>query len=433
MMPRKYPRILFVTPCAFNQLTGGGITFSNLFRDWPSDKLATVTDDLIPVSREICQKYFFLTPSERNYIRPFHLLKKSNRRPNNVQIGSVSVTLPSLFVKIVKHFIGDAGIPDCGILSPELFRWIKEYNPEVIYTILGTKGYIELVDQIHKAFPVPLIIHLMDDGVTDPHRRGFFGSYLRKTYARKLTSLLPKTSLRMAICEMMAREYESRYGMDFIHIQNTIDVGRWKAFTKSDLGILNPVRIAYIGSILPFAQTQSLLDICKVVKRLNDRGEAVALDIYTPKEMLMMPPASFEIHPGIKLHEAPASDEDLFRIMFTSDLLVLPVNFDDTSIHFIRLSMPTKIPAYLTSGTPILVYGPKGIAQVEYARNSGWGFVIDTRGLEHLERGLSELIANSDLRCRLSLIARDTAEKNHDDRVVRTNFQKALIALAPHE
>src|SRR5690606_10802115 len=39
------PRLLFVTPCAFNHLTGSGITFTNLFRTWPSDRIATAHSD----------------------------------------------------------------------------------------------------------------------------------------------------------------------------------------------------------------------------------------------------------------------------------------------------------------------------------------------------------------------------------------------------
>ena len=340
---------------------------------------------------------------------------------------------PHLLFRMAKCIIGDAGIPDHGILSPELVRWIKEYNPEVIYTILGTKGYIELVDQVQTAFTIPLVIHLMDDGVTDPQKKGFFGGYLQKTYAASMKRLMQKTSLRIAICEMMAEEYRVRYGMDFVHFQNTIDVSRWEAYAKKDFQILKAVRIAYIGSILPQAQMQSLIDICRVVKRLNDQGSTILFDIHTPKETLPVSPSAFEIHSGINIHDAPVNDKDFFMIMKNADLVVLPVNFDAPSIRFIRLSMPTKVPAYLASGTPILVYGPKNVAQVEYARDARWGYIVDERSLDHLERGLSELIANGELRARLSLMARQAAKKNHDDRMVRTNFQNSLIALGPHE
>jgi len=433
MYPVEYPRVLFITPCSFNHLTGGGITFSNLFRGWPSDKLATITDDPVPVSLDVCQKYFFLTHRERAYVKPLHLLKRMRSGMGSSQAFADSQQVPHLLFRMAKYIIGDAGIPDRGILSPELFRWIKEYNPEVIYTILGTKGYTELVDQVQTAFNIPLVIHLMDDGVTDPQKKGFFGGYLQKTYAANMKRLMRKASLRIAICEMMAEEYRERYNMDFVHFQNTIDVGRWEAYAKKDFQIVKAVRIAYIGSIFPYAQMQSLIDVCMVVKRLNDQGSTILFDIHTPKETLLVSPSAFEIHPYINIHDAPVTDKDFFMTMNNSDLLVLPVNFDTSSIQFIRLSMPTKIPAYLTSGTPILVYGPKNVAQVEYARDARWGYIVDERSLDHLKRGLSELIDNGELRVRLSLRARQAAKKNHDDQMVRTNFQKALIALRKYE
>ncbi|MBV8653193.1 MAG: hypothetical protein JO255_17135, partial [Alphaproteobacteria bacterium] len=58
------PRVLFVTPAAFNQVSGGGITFSNLFRGWPRDRLATVHNDRVPVSRDVCASYYELSDAE---------------------------------------------------------------------------------------------------------------------------------------------------------------------------------------------------------------------------------------------------------------------------------------------------------------------------------------------------------------------------------
>lgn len=34
------PRVLLLTPEAFNKVTGAGITFSNLFAGWPKDEIA---------------------------------------------------------------------------------------------------------------------------------------------------------------------------------------------------------------------------------------------------------------------------------------------------------------------------------------------------------------------------------------------------------
>ena len=54
-----YPKILFITPLAFNKFSGTGITFTNLFKNWPKDRIATVTGDKNPVTKDVCEKYFF--------------------------------------------------------------------------------------------------------------------------------------------------------------------------------------------------------------------------------------------------------------------------------------------------------------------------------------------------------------------------------------
>ena len=108
------------------------------------------------------------------------------------------------------------------------------------------------------------------------------------------------------------------------------------------------------------------------------------------------------------------------------DLLVPPVNFDHRSIQYIRYSMPTKVPAYLASGTPILVYGPTSVAQVDYALREGWGEVVSRHGVESLKDAIVGLWQSEERRLQLSLNARRVAQANHDSRVVRTGFQKAL-------
>src|SRR6266478_6106911 len=59
-----FPRVLFITPATFNHVSGGGITFSNLFRGWPRDRIATVHNDATPVTTDICERYYRLSERE---------------------------------------------------------------------------------------------------------------------------------------------------------------------------------------------------------------------------------------------------------------------------------------------------------------------------------------------------------------------------------
>jgi glycosyltransferase involved in cell wall biosynthesis len=292
---------------------------------------------------------------------------------------------------------------------------------------LGTPGYIDLVLQIQHEFNLPLVIHLMDDGVTDPRKKGFFGRYLRFLYRSKFRRVLSRAKLAIGICDAMAKEYAARYRVPFAHFQNAVDLEKWERFTKKDVALSEKPKVVYVGSILKNAQLQSLLDCCHAVKKLNQRGVAVGLDIYAPKELFSSVLPVFKNSPVINVLDIPEKDEDYFSLLGKADVLLLPVNFDSASIDFVRLSMPTKVPSYLASGTPILVYGPQGVAQVEYAREYGWGRVIDRQDIDELAGAVRQIIEDTALRRELSRKAKKTAAENHDGCKVREAFQGALF------
>jgi glycosyltransferase involved in cell wall biosynthesis len=123
-------------------------------------------------------------------------------------------------------------------------------------------------------------------------------------------------------------------------------------------------------------------------------------------------------------------DKEFFRTLQAVDILVLPVNFDSYTVKYIRYSMPTKVPAYLTVGTPILAYGPAEVAQISYAKKAGWGMPVTKRDLGELKMALKRLATDSQLRQELSARARQMASIHHDARVVRKQFQEALVAAS---
>jgi glycosyltransferase involved in cell wall biosynthesis len=430
-MAAAFPRVLFLTPLAFNAITGTGVTFSNLFAGWPRDALLTVTGDTVPVGRDVCDRYFFLTPRELDFVFPFNRLYP---RQQPCAAGDAPAAAPprrpSLLVRLGKRVIGDAGIPDKGALSPELAAAVAAFAPQVIHTVPGSIGYIGLARALAWATGAPLVVHVMDDGVTDPRRRGLFGPYLRRRYGAAFRALLPRAARAVAICELMAEEYGQRFRTPFMHFQNTVDTAAWSGVSRVRPRPDAPFRLLYVGSITPYAQQQSLLDCCEAVKALNEAGFPVALDIATPLAYLPLPAQRFQIHPAVTVCDVPRTDAAFFQRLRDADGLLLPVDFDPLSVHFIRLSMPTKVPGYLASGTPILVYGPPNVAQVAYAAKAGWGHVVTRRDVGALGAAIRRLASDAALRRRLSDAALDAARKNHDAPVVREAFREMLRAVA---
>jgi glycosyltransferase involved in cell wall biosynthesis len=324
--------------------------------------------------------------------------------------------------------IGNAW-PDGGHLTPALESWIAAFRPDVLYTILGSIGMMELIDEVRTRFRLPLVVHFMDDWSEQLYRGGMLASLPRARMRALLRRLVGAAAARLAIGDAMAEAYRRRYGAAFTPFQNAIDLGAVRARSDAD-SVGSPCRVLYVGSIFVNAQSQSLIDIARAVSRLAAAGRAVRLDIYSPAHLAERFRGALEVSPAVTLHDTIVDDDAFFRAIADADILVLPVNFDDESIRLIRYSMPTKLPAYLASGTPVLAYGPRGIAQIDDAARHGWGLVVESRAEDALAAALTRLSEDVPLRRDLSRRARALAETRHDVRRVRAGFQAALAGAA---
>jgi len=439
-----FPRTLFVTPCAFNPVTGTGVTFSNLFRDWPKERLATVTHDSVDLSTDVCNQYYYLTCNEIIPIAPFRWLGRfflnSRRKIQKNPLDSPNVSGKPIYNRLTKYLankvirpcLGEAGIPNRGVLTEELKSYVRDFKPDVLFTILGLIPYIDLVNQLQETFNLPVVVHLMDDGVTVPYYHGLYGGYIRRNYTRLFENLLPRTAVRLGICPTMAQTYQKRYRLTFSDCQNTIDVAHCSSVAMGRTEVGRPPRLIYVGSILETSQYQSLIDICEVVKNINEHGKQLRFDIYASHRLFGQLRSTLEIHPMIRFHDAPTDDLTFFKLIGNADILALPVNFDARSRRFIRLSMPTKVPTYLASGRPILVFGPSGTAQVDYAKKEKWGYVVDQRDFDQLKHAIIHLLEDPSLRQRLHDKAIQVASQNHDIDLVRTQFREHLRRGANH-
>jgi glycosyltransferase involved in cell wall biosynthesis len=425
-------RVLFLTPAAFNKVSGGGITFSNLFAGWPLNAIATIHNDPVPVTGDVCNHYYRLGEREIHrwgWLRHVPLGKPSAAindspapPPSRGRVFSV--------LKRVKTWVFGDGIPETACLTPELEAWVATFRPTVLYTILGSNALMELAEQLRVRFRLPLVVHIMDDWVSVLYRGGLLSPWQRRKKERLFQHLLDVAAARFAICDDMAEAYRRRYGQPFLSFQNAIDVKRWQRYEKDPRIVNHPVRVAYIGSILPFAQLDSLADCCRAIQALADEGFSIDMEIYSPAWLAGQYRTQLVVGSAITLHDTLSDDTTFFDTLHAVDILVLPVNFDQYTIEFIRYSMPTKVPAYLTVGTPILAYGPADVAQVSYAAAAGWGMTVTERDAGQLQQAFKRLASDISLRSELAGRARATAAARHDAQVVRAEFQAALADAA---
>src|SRR5512133_602115 len=88
-----YSRVLIVGE-TFRMNGGGGITLTNLFKDWPSDKLAVVTERIYETSPDSnCVKFYQLGDLEQRLPFPLNKLIKSYKS-GEVDIRSNKIRTP---------------------------------------------------------------------------------------------------------------------------------------------------------------------------------------------------------------------------------------------------------------------------------------------------------------------------------------------------
>jgi glycosyltransferase involved in cell wall biosynthesis len=424
------PRVLFVTPAAFNHLTGGGVTFSTLYAGWPQDRLATVHNDAVPTTDDVCNRYYVLGREEIDLVPPLGIARRWSGR--TIDSNGVAAIPPLMAPArgVVGRIQGDSA-PQLAKLSDRLVQWIAAFSPDLMFTLLGSNAIMSLVSQIRRRFNLPTIVHLMDDWPRVLYQRGLFAPLERARMHRLLDDNLANSVATLGIGDAMCRTFTERYDRRFVAFQNCVDITRWGGLARTDASTRGkPLNVLYFGSVLPNAQLQSLAELCQSVARLNAAGIPVRLSISSPSFCVEPYRDRLIVDPAISYIPPTEDDAAFFRALAAADALVLPVNFDEDSVAFIRYSMPTKVPAYLASGTPVLVYGPRGVAQVDYALEHGWGHVVSNRDANALDAGLREVLESAPLRERLRRRAQAVAAERHDAALVRSDFQALLSRIA---
>jgi glycosyltransferase involved in cell wall biosynthesis len=426
--PETFPRVLFITPLAFNKVTGTGITFTNLFKGWPKDRIATVHDDTITVTTDVCDTYYRLNSAE---IRKFggSITNQAGAHASTEMASNPQLSFRMNVLQTVKKWVFGDGLPQRGILTPELEAWIENFKPDVIYTILGSNGLMDIVEHVQQRFGVPLVVHIMDDWMSGSFKSGLLGPLQRMRMQRSIRRLIEKSSLRLSICDAMSDVYSERFGVPFEAFQNVVNTEAVAPYITGPKVLGTSVKIVYAGSVFAYAQQQSLIDCCQAIAQLAIEGASVQLDIHCPPSHIAGMEGQFVTGPAIKLHGPLTDDDDFFSTICNADILLIPANFDQKSIDFIRYSMPTRVPAYLASGTPILVYGPSDVAQVQYAEKAGWGMVVNKRDAQTLVKALDQLCKNENPRHGLVQTARKLVHLHHDATLVRQNFRNVISGL----
>ena len=409
---------------------------SNLFKGWPKEKLAVASASnlLNNLDISVCEQYYQLGYNGKLHPFPLNLvLPKINCGPVDItRTKSIQKqkhqAKPGKFKTIYRSvqkllvFLGLYNFLYQMKVTPEFKEWLVNYKPDIIYSQLETLELIRLVREIHILTNKPIAVHIMDDWPSTINKPGILYSYWKKTIDGELKELLFQSSVFLSIGDSMSEEYKRRYGINFTPFHNPIEIEKWLPFSKKDWEIKGKFTILYAGR-LGNGVNNSIVDIANAVNDLCSSDADILFELQTPDLSALQKIVKLNEH--IKWVK-PIDYSDLAMKFASVDLLVIPFDFDKNSIVFLRYSFSTKIPEYMISGTPVLVYADRQTALAKYASKGEWAYVVTDNDQETLRNSIRELYLNSSLRKQLAEKAMKIVVQNDNAEIVRENFRKCL-------
>jgi glycosyltransferase involved in cell wall biosynthesis len=431
----KYPRVLIIGH-PFNNQTGGGITMFNLFHDWPIENLALASTSNIRLNADftICNNYYQLGYNGKLHPFPINIILP------RIKCGPVEDFVPRKtadsqqlsggkyknFYRILLRMLVVTGIYNFLYklkITDDFKKWIVEFNPDIIYSQLASLEMIRFVNDLQKLTKKSVAIHIMDDWLSAINKPSLLYFYWKKVFKTDFHELQMQSSVLMSIGEAMSEEYKIRYSREFIPFHNPIDINKWIPYSKKDWSSHDHFKILYAGRV-GLGMKASIIDIARVVNSLSRRYSNLIFEIQTINESELTKTIDFNEH---VICVKPVAYSKLPEKFAAADLLVLPVDFDERSIRFLKYSFQTKISEYMISGTPVLVYAPAVTATARYALKYGWAYVVTDRNDAELEKAITDLISDADLRKRLGEKGKQIAKENEDSQLVREKFRTCLL------
>lgn len=432
----KKPKILIFGQ-SFNSNTGGGITLTNLFCDWKKEDLAVLCTShaLGNISEGICDNYYFIGSDENSWSFPFKYMQRSSPSGNLAfsKFTNINSLIPKsglrsqIVNRIFYPFLQWSGLVHVISqisLSADLINWVKSFNPDVLYIQVSTRESLMFGLLLSERLKLPFVVHQMDDWMASIGFNGFMGKYWKNRIEAEFKKLVQNADCCMSISDLMGKDYEMRFGKKFVTFHNPVNLDKWLPVQKQKSDKSKTVTILYAGRT-GFGIGSSLKSFASAVELYNLKSKLeVNFVIQTSEEL------SWVRHFKHTFYKELIPYDQLPQLFQNVDLLLLPCDFSGKAIRFLRLSMPTKAPEYMISGTPILVLAPKETAIFQYSKDFEWAFTSDNDGVEHLVKVLKDTLQNEVGKFKITQKAMSLAMDRHSGPVVREKFLAEFMKIS---
>lgn len=449
---KEYPRVLVVSNNPFSDTQNNGKTLSAFFNGWPKDKIAQLYITPEEPDKTVCEQFYRVTDYEilACFLRgakkagsEYFLNKEKNNTEGEKELGTfvthlyknrgnhdggkgLHYLIHSLFIKrlplalIIRDVLWNRDYWK----TEEFVTWLNKFSPEVVFFQSGDSvSTFKKIEWITHTMDIPLIMEVTDDYVSPKLTIDIFG-WVHYFWLKKWFAETVKKAYRViTIGDLMAEEYERRFGGQYDVLMNSVSVKKMEnSYAKRNTEM---VKIVYAGGLhLNRWKTISIIGEC--LQELKTEGYRTKFSIFSNTEPGDKIKAAITI-PPVMSYDGSLNQDELKETLNDSDILVHVEAFDRKNRTITRLSISTKIPEYMAAGRCIFAVGPKEVASIQYLQQNNIAEVCTSLDKRNLKEKLRGIIIDTDKRIAIGKYAQQIAVERHNSEQTQITIKEHII------
>ena len=375
-------RVLVISNNAISEYNNNGKTISSFIRNIALENIAQLyfgSNELPSIKN--CHNYYRIT--EFDIFKSIISLKFKTKNTHARLMSQIDTHIntkkkDSDFVKFLKknastlavlrEFLWKCGTWD----TKELNDWIKKFNPDVIFAVLGGSIFTHNISiTIAKRYNVPLNVYFTDDYILGDTASNIFQKLHQKKLKKVYKDTLSIAKKAFVIGDKMQEAYRQYYHRDFGILVNGINLEQFDEFKPVKLDLSKPILISYIGG-LHLNRWQSIIHLAHILSTQNKYCiQYRVFSVSCPDEYILKEFSKAGVSYCGSLDYAGVIEQ-----MKISHFLLHVESFNSRNRIYTKYSISTKIPEYMASKRGVIAYGPSDIASIELFENNNIGCTI---------------------------------------------------------
>lgn len=361
-------RILVCTVGAWSDSVGSN-TMSELFRDYPKDKLACLYIRSNRSDSESCNRYFHIFEGRvmksifhRNVAtgEEFRLGDVQNQDNDLVEEKARydkyrrKLRWPYLFAREFVWLFGQWK-------SKELDEFLDDFNPEVLVCPIESYIHFNRINEYIINRKKPRVIgFLWDDNFTYKQQPHSLSYKIHRWWLRHgVRRLVAKCESVVALSPKMKEEADAAFGINSVLLTKPIfDQPPFTEYTPNE-----PIKMLYTGNLY-VGRDETLANIVDAIKEVNKDGQKIILDVYTSTIIKKDLEDRIKVDGCCIVHE-PISQSEVLRLQKETDVLLFLESLKQVGGDA-RLSFSTKITDYFCAGKCIWAVGSNHLSAIDY-------------------------------------------------------------------